>query len=104
MVATRLSIRHRGFQNMTMLTRILHSTPSMPQLTRLPTIEVVHKALKVKRRSLYLRKARNLAARKTILKVTLGRQLAVPTKQSLRQLASGESAIAGLPVVSQTLP
>jgi len=64
----------------------------------------MHKALKVKRRSLCLRKARNLAARKTILKITLGRQLAVPTKQSLRQLANGDSAIAEYPVVSQMLP
>lgn len=76
----------------------------MPQLTRLPTGAVVHKELKVKKRSLYLRKARNVAARETILKITLGRQLAVPTKQSLRQLANGESAIAEFPVVSQALP
>lgn len=72
----------------------------MPQLTRLPTGAVVRKPLKVKRGSLYLRKARNLAARKTILKMTLGRQLAAPTKQSLRQLAKGESAVVEFSVVT----
>lgn len=64
----------------------------------------MQKAHKVKKRSLYLRKARNLAARKTILKATLGRQLAIPTKQSLRQLANGETAVAEFPVASSILP
>ena len=58
-----------------------------------PTGEGVHKLVKVKRRSLYLRKARNLAARKTFLKMSLGRQLAMPTKQALRQLAQGEAVV-----------
>ena len=48
------------------------------------------KAPRVKKRKLYIRKARNAAARKTILKMTLGRRLAVPTKQALRRLAKGE--------------
>ena len=46
---------------------------------------------KVKKRKLYLGKMRNAAARKTILKATLGRQLAIPTKQMLRLLANGEN-------------
>lgn len=45
----------------------------------------------VKKRKLYLRKIRNAAARKTILQLTLGRQLAIPTKQMLRLLANGEN-------------
>ena len=65
----------------------------MPRLTDTPTGPGVHKLVKVKRRSLYLRKARNAAARNTILKMTLGRQLATPTKQALRQLAHGETVI-----------
>lgn len=46
---------------------------------------------RIKRRKLYLRKARNAAARKVILNLTLGRQLADQTKPALRLLASGES-------------
>lgn len=45
----------------------------------------------LKKRNLYLRKIRNAAARKTILQLTLGRQLAVPTKEMLRLLANGEN-------------
>ena len=45
----------------------------------------------LKRRKLYLRKIRNVAARKTILQLTLGRQLAIPTKEMLRLLANGEN-------------
>lgn len=44
----------------------------------------------VKRRKLYLRKARNLAMRKTLLKAILGRQLADRTKPALERLAHGE--------------
>lgn len=42
-----------------------------------------------KKRKLYLRKVRNAAARKTILKITLGRELAKQTKAKLRKLAKG---------------
>ena len=45
----------------------------------------------LKKRKLYLRKVRNAAARKTILQLTLGRQLAIPTKEMLRLLANGEN-------------
>ena len=55
---------------------------------------------KVQKRKLYLRKIRNAAARKTILKATLGRQLAIPTKQMLRLLANGENLT--IPDVSQS--
>ena len=55
---------------------------------------------KVQKRKLYLRKMRNAAARKTILKATLGRQLAIPTKQMLRLLANGENLT--IPDVSQS--
>ena len=48
---------------------------------------------KVHKRKLYIRKLRNAAARKTILKATLGRQLAVPTKQMLRLLANGGNVV-----------
>ncbi len=65
----------------------------VPRLIDTPTGKGVHKIVKVKKRSLFVRKARNLAARKTILKMTLGRQLAAPTKQALRQLAHGETII-----------
>lgn len=45
---------------------------------------------KLKRRKLYLRKARNAAARKVILEAALGRELAKQTKPVLRRLANGE--------------
>lgn len=43
-----------------------------------------------KKRSLYLRKARNFAARKVVLNATLGRQMGERTKKRLRKLARGE--------------
>ena len=55
-----------------------------------PTGPGVRRIVRVRKRSLFVRKARNAAARKTILKITLGRQLAMPTKEALRQLAHGE--------------
>ena len=65
----------------------------IPRLLDTPTGTGVHKIVKVRKRSLYIRKARNIAARKTILNMTLGRQLASSTKQALRQLANGETII-----------
>ena len=47
----------------------------------------------LKRRKLYLRKARNLAMRKTVLQAMLGRQLADQTKPALRMLAHGERVL-----------
>lgn len=44
----------------------------------------------LKKRKLYIRKVRNVAARKIILEITLGRELAGPTKRRLRKLATGE--------------
>ena len=44
----------------------------------------------VRKRKLYLRKARNVAARRVILDITLGRELAKQTKPALRRLAKGE--------------
>ena len=44
----------------------------------------------LKKRKRYIRKARNVAARKIILEITLGRELAGPTKRKLRRLATGE--------------
>lgn len=44
----------------------------------------------LKRRKLYLRKVRNAAARKVVLEITLGRELAKQTKPTLRRLAKGE--------------
>ncbi|MCJ1468251.1 hypothetical protein MMC07_006879 [Pseudocyphellaria aurata] len=64
----------------------LHS-PILPQIAE--DVEEP-KTPKIKRRRLYLRKARNVAARKTILKATLGRELAQDTKPALRRLAHGE--------------
>ena len=53
-----------------------------------------------KKRKLYLRKIRNLAARKIILNATLGRQMGGRTKQRLRQLARGEK-IPSSPIPAQ---
>lgn len=64
----------------------LHS-PVLPQIAE--DVEEP-KTPKIKRRKLYIRKARNAAARKVILKVTLGRELAQDTKPALRRLAHGE--------------
>lgn len=44
----------------------------------------------LKRRKLYLRKARNLVMREIVLEMMLGRQLAGQTKPALRTLAHGE--------------
>lgn len=44
----------------------------------------------LKKRTLCLRKVRNVAARRIILEITLGRELAKETKPKLRRLASGE--------------
>ncbi|KAG6995517.1 hypothetical protein G7Y79_00045g081880 [Physcia stellaris] len=53
-----------------------------------------------KKRKLYLRKVRNLAARKVFLNATLGRQMGGRTKQRLRQLARGEK-IPSSPIPAQ---
>lgn len=65
--------------------------PPMQSMSLRPIAWQAPKDQKVRKRSLYLRKLRNATARKTILKATLGRQLAVPTKQMLRLLANGEN-------------
>ena len=62
-----------------------------PRYTDTPTGKGVNKLVRVRKRSLFLRKARNIAARNTVLKMTLGRQLATPTKQALRRLAHGDT-------------
>lgn len=64
----------------------LHS-PVLPQIAE--NVEEP-KTPKIKRHKLYLRKARNVAARKIILDVALGRELAHDTKPALRRLAHGE--------------
>lgn len=64
----------------------LHS-PVLPQIAE---DEEEPKMPKVKRRKLYLRKARNAAARRVILNLALGRELAHDTKPALRRLAHGE--------------
>ena len=74
------------------------------EASAMATGTTIHKKARVKKRSLYLRKARNLAARKTILRLTLGRQLAVPTKEALRHLAKGESVIVIEPQSGEALP
>ena len=76
-----------------------HTTPDATPMDECPMQTMSLKPIawqapedqKVKKRKLYLRKMRNAAARKTILKATLGRQLAIPTKQMLRLLANGEN-------------
>lgn len=55
-----------------------------------PGLPDVSKPLRQKKRARYKWRARNIAARHSILKATLGRQLAGPTKQALRSLAKGE--------------
>lgn len=62
--------------------------PGLPQIPENAEVPEQPKPLK---RKLYLRKARNLAARNTLLKAALGRQLAGVTKPALRRLANGES-------------
>ena len=69
----------------------LMDEPPMQTMSLKPIAWQAPKDQKVKKRKLYLRKIRNAAARKTILKATLGRQLAGPTKQMLRLLANGEN-------------
>lgn len=69
----------------------LPDAPPMQSMSLRPIAWQAPKDQKVKKRKLYLRKLRNAAARKAILKATLGRQLAVPTKQMLRLLANGEN-------------
>ena len=62
-------------------------SPTLPQIAE---NSEEPKTPNVKRRKLYLRKARNAAARKPILKAALGRELANDTKPVLRRLAHGE--------------
>ena len=65
--------------------------PPMQSMFLKPIAWQAPKDQKTKKRKLYLRKLRNAAARNIILKATLGRQLAIPTKQMLRLLANGEN-------------
>ena len=65
--------------------------PPMQSMSLAPIAWQTPQDQKVHKGKLYIRKLRNAAARKTILKATLGRQLAVPTKQMLRLLANGET-------------
>ena len=58
-----------------------------PTIAESPPVAI---PVKVKKRRLVLRKARNLAARRIVLKATLGRELAVPIKEALRRLAKGD--------------
>ncbi|KAF6240323.1 hypothetical protein HO173_001934 [Letharia columbiana] len=69
----------------------LTDTPPMQSMSLRPIAWQASEDQRVKKRKLYLRKFRNAVARKTILKATLGRQLAIPTKQMLRLLANGEN-------------
>lgn len=69
----------------------LTDAPPMQSMSLKPIAWQAPKDQQVKKGKLFLRKIRNAAARKTILKATLGRQLAVPTKQMLRLLAKGEN-------------
>lgn len=71
-------------------TPILRLVPVSPRSTEIQAQDIPNE-LKLKKRKRYLRKLRNAAARPTILKASLGRQLATPTKQALRILAIGES-------------
>lgn len=67
------------------------SSPPMQPMSLRPIAWQAPKDQEVKKSKLYLRKLRNAVARKTFLKITLGRQLAIPTKQMLRLLANGEN-------------
>ena len=55
------------------------------------SVPALAKTPQIRRRTKVMRKTRNVAARKTILKILLGRQLAGPTKQALSMLAKGEN-------------
>ena len=69
----------------------LTDAPPMQSMSLKPIAWQAPKDQQVKKGKLFLRKIRNAAARKTILKATLGRQLAVRTKEMLRLLAKGEN-------------
>lgn len=61
--------------------------PSPPE----SSVGTVPRPSQVRKRKKYLNKVRNVAVRKTILKITLGRQLAGQTKPALKLLATGEA-------------
>ena len=61
----------------------------LPQFTNADPKATIS-AIRVKRRKLALRKTRNVCARKLLLKASLGRQLAIPTKEALQRQARGE--------------
>ena len=69
----------------------LNDAPPMESMSLVPITWQAPKDQMPRKGKLYLRKFRNAVARKTILKATLGRQLAIPTKQMLRLLADGEN-------------
>jgi hypothetical protein len=62
----------------------------IPDAGNVPEENEEAKTPPLKKRKLYLRKVRNAAARKVILEITLGRELAKQTKPMLRRLAKGE--------------
>ena len=81
----------------------LNSVPSVPAPDwQLPDVQgvglevpgvsapEVPKVPKMKKRSKAVRQTRRIAGREMILKALLGRQLAKPTKQALKNLAKGE--------------
>ena len=74
--------------------------PILPQPTdALPNNSVA--PVRIRRRKIALCKTRNVIARKTILKMGLGRRLAIPTKEALRRMAKGEDVtVADFSVVS----
>lgn len=69
----------------------LNDAAPMQSMSLTPIAWQAPKDRVVKKRKLFLRKLRNAGARKIFLQLTLGRQLAVPTKQMLRLLANGEN-------------
>ncbi|KAL9104481.1 MAG: hypothetical protein Q9163_000574 [Psora crenata] len=72
----------------------------IPQPTE-ALLETAVAPVKIRKRKIVLRKTRNVVARKTLLKMGLGRQLAMPTKEALRRLAKGEDVtVADISVVS----
>ena len=72
---------------------------NLPEVPCLPEAPIV--PIKIRKRHTALRKTRNALARKTFLKIGLGSQLAVPTKEALRLLAKGQDInVAGISLLS----
>ncbi|KAL9127299.1 MAG: hypothetical protein Q9217_003786 [Psora testacea] len=74
--------KHPANQGSNFMAVLPQPTDTLPEIAPIP--------IRVTKRKIALRKTRNAIARKTLLKMGLGRQLAIPTKEALRRQAKGE--------------